>query len=305
LAGLTYNKLIEFDEKVTIPSLSMNLLNSLYSIKWTNKSINNLKITSVIKVMFQLNDNQANASDTLIPNSRTFDNGIYSSFQYSYKLWNFQAGARYDIRNINTMHSFSGLDPINRNFGGFNTSIGSVYGGKKVTFRTSLSTGYRAPHLTELVSNGFHHGALRFEIGDQNLVPEYASQVDVSSEISQEHFVVVLNPFINRIRNFIYLQPVDSLVDWNLQCLQWICDSVRIKYPDIKPSQVQSSREIRTDIELNPRPSDFQSDVFQPFSAYTQVFQEKNGFLPNLSMLDFVLSAGPNFVKQWIENGID
>ena len=213
LAGLTYNKLIEFDEKVTIPSLSMNLLNSLYSIKWTNKSIKNLKITSGIQGMFQLNDNQANASDTLIPNSRTFDNGIYSSFQYSYKLWNFQAGARYDIRNINTLHSFSGLDPINRNFGGFNTSIGSVYGGKKVTFRTSLSTGYRAPHLTELVSNGFHHGALRFEIGDQNLVPEYASQVDVSSEISQEHFVVVLNPFINRIRNFIYLQPVDSLVD--------------------------------------------------------------------------------------------
>jgi hypothetical protein len=103
----------------------------------------------------------------------------------------------------------------------------------------------------------------------------------------------------------LYLKPVDSLVDWNLQCLQWICDSVRIKYPDIKPSQVQSSREIRTDIELNPRPSDFQSDVFQPFPAYTQVFQEKNGFLPNLSMLDFVLSAGPNFVKQWIENGID
>jgi iron complex outermembrane receptor protein len=76
LAGWTYNQLIEFDEKVTIPSLSMNLMNSLYSIKWTNKSVNNLKITSGIQGMFQLNDNEPNASDTLIPNSQTLDNGV-------------------------------------------------------------------------------------------------------------------------------------------------------------------------------------------------------------------------------------
>ena len=213
LAGWTYNQLIEFDEKVTIPSLSMNLMNSLYSVKWTNKAIENLKITSGIQGMFQVNNNEPNASDTLIPNSRTFDNGIYTSMQYTYKLWNFQAGARYDLRNINTLHSFSGSDALTRNFGGFNSSLGGVYAGKKLTFRTSLSTGYRAPHLTELVSNGFHHGALRFEIGDQNLVPEYASQIDVTTEITQDHFVLIFNPFINQIRNYIYLQPVDSLVD--------------------------------------------------------------------------------------------
>jgi iron complex outermembrane receptor protein len=213
LVGMTYNQLIEFDEKVTIPSLSMNLMNSLYSIKWTNKSVKNLKITSGIQGMFQQNDNEPNASDTLIPNSRTLDNGVYTSFQYSYKLWNFQAGARYDLRNINTLHSFSGNAPLSRNFDGFNTSLGGVYGGKRFTFRTSLSTGYRAPHLTELVSNGFHHGALRYEIGDKNLVPEYASQIDVTTEITREHFVLIFNPFINQIRNYIYLQPIDSLID--------------------------------------------------------------------------------------------
>jgi iron complex outermembrane receptor protein len=163
--------------------------------------------------MFQQNDNEPNASDTLIPNSRTLDNGVYTSFQYSYKLWNFQAGARYDLRNINTLHSFSGNAPLSRNFDGFNTSLGGVYGGKRFTFRTSLSTGYRAPHLTELVSNGFHHGALRYEIGDKNLVPEYASQIDVTTEITREHFVLIFNPFINQIRNYIYLQPIDSLID--------------------------------------------------------------------------------------------
>jgi len=213
LTGWTYNQLIEYDEKVTIPSLSMNLMNSIYTIKWINKSVKNIKFTSGIQGMVQLNDNEPNASDTLIPNSLTIDNGLYTSIQYSMKLWNFQAGVRYDIRNLNTFHPFGGSDLLTRNYDGFNASFGSVYGGKKVTFRTAISTGYRAPHLTELVSNGFHHGALRYEIGDRNLIPEYASQLDVTTEITREHVVVVVNPFINQIRNYIYIQPVDSLVE--------------------------------------------------------------------------------------------
>jgi iron complex outermembrane receptor protein len=213
LVGVTFNQLIEYDEKVTIPSLSMGLLNSVYNVKWTNKSIKNVKFISGFQGMFQRNVNATNASDTLIPNSLTYDNGLYSTIQYSRNLWNFQAGIRYDIRQINSLHVFNGNAPLTRNFGGVNSSLGSVYGGKTLTFRTSLSTGYRAPHLTELLSNGFHHGALRYEIGNVNLNPEYASQIDITTEITKNHFVLVINPFVNYIRNYIYLQPIDSLVE--------------------------------------------------------------------------------------------
>jgi len=64
-----------------------------------------------------------------------------------------------------------------------------------------------------LLANGFHHGALRYEIGDANLRPEKASQLDLSMELKGDHVVFVFNPFINKINHFMYLQPSDSSVD--------------------------------------------------------------------------------------------
>jgi iron complex outermembrane receptor protein len=81
-----------------------------------------------------------------------------------------------------------------------------------MVFRSNVSTGYRAPHLTELLSNGFHHGALRYEIGDKNLVSEKAIQLDVTLELNQEHGAITFNPFANLIQNYIYIQPIDSMV---------------------------------------------------------------------------------------------
>jgi hypothetical protein len=52
--------------------------------------------------------------------------------------------------------------------------------------------------------------------------------------------------------------------------------------------------------EAWPAPQDFQDPRFGPFPAYVQVFQEKITFSPNLSMLDFVLCAGPRMVRQWL-----
>jgi len=212
LFGFTSNQLIEYDEKVTIPSLSMSLKNALYHVKWTNKSFKNLKITSGLQGMLQSNMNATNASDTLIPNSISADNGVYSTVQYTVSRWNLQAGLRYDLRLIQSLHPFSNRPKIDRNFAGLNGSIGGVYAAEKFTFRSSISSGYRAPHLTELLSNGFHHGALRYEIGDLNLRPEYATQVDVTAEFDHEHIVFVLNPFLNNIQNYIFLQPIDSVV---------------------------------------------------------------------------------------------
>lgn len=98
----------------------------------------------------------------------------------------------------------------------------------------------------------------------------------------------------------LYKKPVESLFEWNLECLIWVCHALKIKVPDVNPSEDHNSNENMVDGGAFPRPSDFQSDKFKPFPAYTQVFQEKNGFLPNLSILDFVLCAGPEHVRDWI-----
>jgi iron complex outermembrane receptor protein len=209
LAAFTQNRLIEYDEKVTIPSLSMTLRNLMYTIRYT-LSGTNWKWISGFMGMGQSNLNAQNASDLLIPNSSTFDNGAYTTFLLSDKNVNFQGGLRYDMRTVNVLP-----DSIQRtfNFQGINGAVGMVYHKDKLVFRSMFSSGFRAPHLTELVSNGFHHGALRFEIGDASLLPEKATQVDITGEWQTEHVSFILNPYVNYIRDFISLQPVDSIVE--------------------------------------------------------------------------------------------
>jgi iron complex outermembrane receptor protein len=131
---------------------------------------------------------------------------------YSLDRWNFQAGLRYDLRYIKTLEEFNGKQAISKKYGSPNASIGAVYSNESFTFRSNISTGYRAPHPSELLANGFHHGAFRYEIGDEQLLPERATQLDVSLEVKKDHFVIVVNPFLNNIQQFIYLQPMDSMV---------------------------------------------------------------------------------------------
>ncbi len=209
LAAFTQNRLIEYDEKVTIPSLSMTLRNLMYNFRYT-LSGTNWKWISGVMGMGQSNLNALNASDLLIPNSSTLDNGAFTTFLLSDKHLNFQAGLRYDVRTINVLP-----DSIQRtfNFQGLNGAFGLVYNKDQFVFRTMFSSGFRAPHLTELLSNGFHHGALRYEIGDLTLLPEKATQLDVTGEWQTEHVSFILNPYVNYIRDFISLQPVDSVVD--------------------------------------------------------------------------------------------
>ena len=209
LAAFTQNRLIEYDEKVTIPSLSMTLRNLMYNFRYT-LSGTNWKWISGFMGMGQSNLNAQNASDLLIPNSSTLDNGAFTTFLLSDKHLNFQGGLRYDVRTINVLP-----DSIQRtfNFQGLNGAFGLVYNKDQFVFRTMFSSGFRAPHLTELLSNGFHHGALRFEIGDVTLLPEKATQLDVTGEWQTEHVSFIFNPYVNYIRDFISLQPVDSIVD--------------------------------------------------------------------------------------------
>ncbi len=214
LFGFTKNGLIEYDEKVTIPSLQMSLSNALMSIKWICKPKGDqLKIISGAQGMHQWNINSPNATDQLVPDSRTFDRGVFTTVQYGNGNSTIQGGVRYDQRTLFELNAPDSTDSFIGRYNGWNASLGGVVHRELLTIRSSLSTGFRAPHLTELLSNGFHHGALRYELGDRRLTPERAMQADCSIELTGEHLVILYNPFVNRIQDFIYLQPLGYDVD--------------------------------------------------------------------------------------------
>lgn len=86
----------------------------------------------------------------------------------------------------------------------------------------------------------------------------------------------------------LYRTPYDRLMDWNLACLLWVDKSLGIR--DIERKGCIAPQTSVSDERITPQ--HYKDTAFGPFPAYFQLFQEKHGFLPNLSILDFVMCAG-------------
>jgi iron complex outermembrane receptor protein len=211
LFGQTHNRLVEYDEKVTKPFMEMDLLNTLYQAKWIRKWAAQQLIVGAAG-MLQFNLNAPIAADQLLPDAFTFDQGIFTLYKYELsKKHLFQLGLRQDIRWIETR---SDSLYLKRRYASPNASAGwSWQVNKMQRHRFNFSSGFRAPHLSELLANGFHHGALRYEIGDSSLVPERSLQLDWASDWSTEHGSLTINPYHAWVRDYIYIQPNGNSID--------------------------------------------------------------------------------------------
>ncbi len=86
--------------------------------------------------------------------------------------------------------------------------------GSNSTVRLNLSSGYRAPNLAELFSDGAHHGSNQYEIGNSSLVEEQNTQFDVSySHTNGSNLSVGVDVFYNDISDYIYLNPTGAVID--------------------------------------------------------------------------------------------
>lgn len=79
----------------------------------------------------------------------------------------------------------------------------------------------------------------------------------------------------------------DSLLEWNLKTFQWCMDQLHINHSFDFTDTYQDDLLAKTLITAKSDP------VFQP-DQYMQVFQEKHGFITNLSALDLIFNLGPS-----------
>ncbi|AEA45375.1 TonB-dependent receptor [Fluviicola taffensis] len=210
LLGNTHNQLQEYEEKVTIPGMFLQLNTTSYQVKHKVTLRNQLELISGVQGMVQLNKNNPDAEEILIPNATTMDNGIYTVLNGTVKKTTFQLGLRMDVRHLKVQD-----DSIQFNnwYPGFTYSAGIVQRFKNSKLRINLSSGFRAPHSSELLANGVHHGTMRFEIGNRDLKTEQANQIDLTYEYDNEHISFIVNPFYSYIQHFIYIEPSDSFAE--------------------------------------------------------------------------------------------
>lgn len=206
----------EENEKV---ALRMKLKTFSYNAKYHFPSIGRLDILSGIQGLHQTNTNFG--KELLIPDATVNDFGIFTITNYSWNKNTLQAGFRFDNRKITTkrheiihntnVHIF---DAIDTSYNSFTTSLGFKTSlSEEITARINLASGFRAPNLAELSSNGVHEGTNRFEKGNSNLQNEKNVQIDVSLEYKTTHFELFANGFQNQINNYIFISPTNEIED--------------------------------------------------------------------------------------------
>ncbi len=88
--------------------------------------------------------------------------------------------------------------------------------------------------------------------------------------------------YADDIRPF-FTEKWEFLFDFNLAIIHKMCELLDIEAPSNLPPEGEAS------ITQHPSPLNHQPSTFTP---YYQVYQQKHGFLPNLSILDLLFNMG-------------
>ncbi|SNR52318.1 WbqC-like protein family protein [Lutibacter agarilyticus] len=88
----------------------------------------------------------------------------------------------------------------------------------------------------------------------------------------------------------VFKKQTTFLLDLNLKCHEFIMDSLQVEIPTIKTTEysVESTSTDLRNLAIAKGEKPFQLE------RYIQVFEEHNGFIQNLSMLDLLFMEGPN-----------
>lgn len=199
------------------PALEMHLETLNYDLKYNAAKWGNFETIFGVQGMFQSNKNFG--EEILIPDANVSDIGVLAVTHYHLEKLDIQAGVRFDNRVIESREmGVLGEDgyfaPLDKNFNSYNGSLGVKYDlFPGFLARLNAATGFRAPNLAELTSNGSHEGTNRFELGNPDLNNEQNLQLDLALEYRNEHFELFTNVFYNTINDYIFLNPTDRFIE--------------------------------------------------------------------------------------------
>jgi len=208
--GYISNDRSEFEDS-DVANLHMKLKTYNYNVKYYLPKFG--KFESIIGTQGMHQTNVNSGEEYLIPDATTNDFGVFGTINYEWNKNVLQAGVRFDNRTITSIeHGILGdegyFEAIDKKFQSFNSSLGFKTNLKEnIIFRLNLASGFRAPNLAELTSNGVHEGSNRYEIGNSNLKNEQNFQTDLNLEYRNPHFELFVNGFYNHINNYIFIAP--------------------------------------------------------------------------------------------------
>lgn len=101
----------------------------------------------------------------------------------------------------------------------------------------------------------------------------------------------------------LYRQPVNLLSDWNRTCFEWVTKKlgvgIHVDYSQYVPGSKGEEEVVDWRNKLTPK--SLQSEGVEPL-RYHQVFEDRIGFIPDLSVLDLLFCEGRN-ARQLLTSG--
>jgi iron complex outermembrane receptor protein len=120
-----------------------------------------------------------------------------------------EAGARTDFINQDVFRRVrSEVVNEQQQFESITSSFGAIYtAAEKFTVRANIATAWRPPNISELYSDGVHHGSASYEIGDMSLGSEQSRHASLGLDFTGKRLSVNAEVYVNHIENFIFLAP--------------------------------------------------------------------------------------------------
>jgi iron complex outermembrane receptor protein len=156
--------------------------------------------------------NQSNTYEGryFIPNFRSNAIGLYitESYQASLKT-TIEAGLRYDYKTVQSYYyENNSLQTPDRSFQSPTVSIGvATVLNNYLNLQTTAGTAFRPPNVNELYSNGVHHGAAAYEIGNPDLTSEHSVNVSMTLNYVFKKCFGYFHTYGYYFNNYIYLKP--------------------------------------------------------------------------------------------------
>lgn len=220
-AGYQVNDRKEYALTSSDPNMVLRLQTFTYDVKYQTPLGHRIEGVAGFSGMTQ--DNRNKGFEYLVPDFHLQDFGGFAYLKKNFERFTFNAGIRYDHRQIHGDHLTHIniyplpviVDTIFRSFtSDFSAISGAIGSTLKITdfldVKMNIGRAFRAPNIAELASNGVHEGTFRYETGNTNLQPETSLQFDAEISLHDEYWNFLLSAYYNLINHYIYSRNIND-----------------------------------------------------------------------------------------------
>ena len=232
-----FNKRLEFDVRRNnfrnLPALDLELVTHSLNVDY-KKMLHDWDFKTGVSASYQNNlASPLTGIDPLIPNFTKLDAGVYGILSHRFSnSFLIDSGLRFDFTSINAAKYYVKTRWDERQYqaqfgqfivGDFGTdwlvepkfsyqNLAASLGFLKefennLKWFVNISLASRNPNPSEFFSDGLHHSTGMIELGDLAFKQEQSFRVSTTIQKKGSTFCTEINPYLNRISNYMFLKP--------------------------------------------------------------------------------------------------